>query len=137
MISKKILGLDATPVSFFLYFTGTGIAFVHIILLNYPFSAHTLRLTSVIFYVSLKLFQIVLFYLMMLIWILKDIIQYEPIQYPTDTRRGGVCIYFQKSLPLRILDIYFLRDYMNFKMRIGGKGNFISLYRSPNQPGRL
>ena len=34
------------------------------ILLNYPFSTLTLRLINVIFYVSLKLFQIVVFYLM-------------------------------------------------------------------------
>ena len=54
--------------------------------------------------------------------------------HPAYDKRGGVCIYFRKSLPLGILDIHFLHECINFEMRIGDKVcNFISLYRSPNQ----
>ena len=51
-----------------------------------------------------------------------------------NTKRGGVCVYFRKSLPLRILDIHFLYECINFEMRIGDKVcNFISLYKSPSR----
>ena len=43
--------------------------------------------------------------------------------HPANAKCSSVCIYFRKSLPLRILD-----------MRNGDKVcNFVSLYRSPNQ----
>ena len=58
----------------------------------------------------------------------------ERADHPANTKRGDVCIYFQKSLSLRTLDIQFLHECINFEMRIGDKVcNFISLYRSPNQ----
>ena len=53
---------------------------------------------------------------------------------PANTKRGSVFLYFRNSLPLRILDIHFLHECINFEKRIGNKVcNFISLYRSPNQ----
>ena len=32
--------------------------------------------------------------------------------HPANTKSGGVCIYFKKVLPLRILNIYFLQEYV-------------------------
>ena len=64
----------------------------------------------------------------MLIWILVR------TDHPANTKGGSVCIYFQKSLLLRIFDIQFLHECINFEMRIKEKVyNFISLYRSQNQ----
>ena len=54
--------------------------------------------------------------------------------HPGNAKRGGVYIYFRRSLPLRILDIQFLHECINFEMKIRDKVcNFISLCRSPNQ----
>ena len=65
-----------------------------------------------------------------------DITRYNLVRadHPYNTKRGGVRIYFRKLLLLRILDIHFLHECINFQMRIGDKVcNFISLCRSPNQ----
>ena len=53
---------------------------------------------------------------------------------PSNTKRGGVCIYYRNSLPLKILRIHYLQECINFKIMNGGKlCRFVSLYRSPNQ----
>ena len=53
---------------------------------------------------------------------------------PTNTKRGGVCIYYHNSLPLKVIDIQFLNEYINFEIRIGGKlCSFLCLYTSPSQ----
>ena len=52
----------------------------------------------------------------------------------SNTKRGGVCIYYRNSLPLKILGIHYLQECINFEIMIGGKlYKFVSLYRSPNQ----
>ena len=54
--------------------------------------------------------------------------------HPTNTKRGGVCIYYKKCLPLRVLNIIFLNECINFELRIGDKTcNFVVLCRSPSQ----
>ena len=54
--------------------------------------------------------------------------------HPSDTKRGGVCIYYIGSLAFRLLDICYLEKCINFEISFGGKlCNFISLYRSPSQ----
>ena len=54
--------------------------------------------------------------------------------HPSNTKRGGVCIYYRNSLPLKILGIHYLQECINFEIMIGGKlCRFVSLYRSPNQ----
>ena len=40
---------------------------------------------------------------------------------PTKTKRGGVCSYYHNSLPLKVIEIQFLNDCINFEIRIGGK----------------
>ena len=54
--------------------------------------------------------------------------------HPSNTKCGGICIYYRNSHPLKILDIHYLQECINFEIMIGGKlCRFISLYHSPNQ----
>ena len=54
--------------------------------------------------------------------------------HPFKNKRGGVCIYYKKVLPLLVLSIQYLQECINFELNIGGKiCNFISLYRYPSQ----
>ena len=54
--------------------------------------------------------------------------------HPSNTKRGGVCIYYRNSLPLKILGSQYLKECINFEIKIGGKlRRFVSLYRSPSQ----
>ena len=54
--------------------------------------------------------------------------------HPSNTKRGGVCIYYRNSLPLKIIGIHYLQECISFEIMIGGKlCRFVSLYRSPNQ----
>ena len=53
---------------------------------------------------------------------------------PNNTKKGGVCIYYLNSLPLKVLDIHFLKECINLEINIGGKVcNFLCLYRSPSR----
>ena len=53
---------------------------------------------------------------------------------PTNTKRGGVCICYHNSLPLKVIDIQLLNECTNFEIRIGGKlCSFLCLYRSHSQ----
>ena len=52
---------------------------------------------------------------------------------PNNTKRGGVCIYYLNSLPLKVLDIKLLNECINFEINIDGKMcNFLCLYKSPS-----
>ena len=44
------------------------------------------------------------------IFLSDDILGYNQVRvdHPANIKRGGVCIYFRKSLPLRMLNIHFL-----------------------------
>ena len=54
--------------------------------------------------------------------------------HPLTSKRGGACIYYKKSLLLRIASVSYLSDCINFKIMIGNKiCNFITLYRLPSQ----
>ena len=54
--------------------------------------------------------------------------------HPSNTKRGSVCIYYRNSFPLKILNIQYLHECINFEIRIGGKlCGFVSLYCSPSQ----
>ena len=53
--------------------------------------------------------------------------------HPSEDKPGGVCIYYKNALPLKVLDIHILQEYINFEMRIENKlCNFRVLYRSPS-----
>ena len=54
--------------------------------------------------------------------------------HPYNTKRGGVCIYYRNSLFLKILNIQYLHECINFEIRTGVKlWRFASLFRSPSQ----
>ena len=54
--------------------------------------------------------------------------------HPSNSKRGGVCVYYGNSLPLKILDIFNLQECIVFELKIGNKFcKIVSLYRYPNQ----
>ena len=54
--------------------------------------------------------------------------------HPSSTKQGGVCIYYQSYLPLKVPGIHYLQKCINFEIMIRGKlCRFVSLYRAPNQ----
>ena len=55
-----------------------------------------------------------------------------------NSRRGGVCLYYNQSLAWKILDIKYLQECIVFQVLIANKlCNFFSLYRSPSQPTNI
>ena len=56
------------------------------------------------------------------------------VDYPSNTKRGGVLIYYKNVLSIKLIDVKYLHESLNFELRIGGKiCQFLSLYRSPSQ----
>ena len=54
--------------------------------------------------------------------------------HPSNIKGGGICVYYRNSLPLKILDIFYLQECIVFELKIGNKFcKIVSLYRSPNQ----
>ena len=54
--------------------------------------------------------------------------------HPSNVKRGGICIYYKNLLPLKVTNIQYLQECINFEMKIGDKlCNFVALYRSPSQ----
>ena len=54
--------------------------------------------------------------------------------HQSNTKCGGVCLYYKHYLPLRVLNISYLKECLTFELKIGDKScNFIALYRSPSQ----
>ena len=52
----------------------------------------------------------------------------------SNLKREEVCIYYKNFLSLKVIDIQYLQECINFEMKIGEKlCNFIVLYRSPSQ----
>ena len=48
--------------------------------------------------------------------------------HPSNNKRGGICINYKHFLPLRILNVQYLQECINFEMKVGDKVcNFISL----------
>ena len=55
-------------------------------------------------------------------------------RYPSGNRRGGVCIYYKKSLPIKMLNINYIQECICFDLKMGSKHcTIVSLYRSPSQ----
>ena len=56
------------------------------------------------------------------------------VDHPSNSKRGGVCVYYRNSPPLKILDIFYLQECIVFELKVGNKScKIVSLYRSPNQ----
>ena len=54
--------------------------------------------------------------------------------HPSNSKRGGVCVYYKSSLPFRGINVKYLEESISFESRIGGKCcRFSCLYRSPSQ----
>ena len=54
--------------------------------------------------------------------------------HPSGDRRGGVCIYYKETLPIKELKISYLQESICFDLKIGNKlCSIVSLYRSPSQ----
>ena len=54
--------------------------------------------------------------------------------HPSKHKRDGVCIYFRTSLPLKILNIYYLQESISFELQVDSTiCKFVFLYRSPSQ----
>ena len=53
---------------------------------------------------------------------------------PFNNKRGGVCIFYRTTLPLRVLNISYLSECITFEISIGNQVcRFIHLYRSSSQ----
>ena len=56
------------------------------------------------------------------------------VDYPSNTKRGSVCIYYRNSLPIKDSKYSILHECINFEIRIGGKlCRFVSLCRLASQ----
>ena len=54
--------------------------------------------------------------------------------HPSNSKRGGVCVYYKSSLPFRVINVKYLQESISFELRIGGKCcRFSCLCRSPSQ----
>ena len=54
--------------------------------------------------------------------------------HPSNVKRVGICIYYKNCPPLKVTNIQYLQECINFKMKIGEKlCNFVALCRSPSQ----
>ena len=52
----------------------------------------------------------------------------------SNTKHGGVLIYCKNFLPIKSINIKYLHESLNFKLKIGGKiCKFFPLYTSPSQ----
>ena len=51
----------------------------------------------------------------------KKILGYELIRedHPSNSKLGGVCVSYRNSLPLKILDIFYLQECIVFELKIG------------------
>ena len=54
--------------------------------------------------------------------------------HPSNAKHGGICIYYKTGLPLKLTNIHYMQECINFEVKIGKKlCNFVALYRSPSQ----
>ena len=54
--------------------------------------------------------------------------------HPDDTKRGGVCIYYKESLPLKIINLPYFKEALLLEMSYNKNKVIVSvIYRSPSQ----
>ena len=54
--------------------------------------------------------------------------------HPSNTKRGGVCLYYKNNLSLRVINIGYLNECLTLELNVGGKTcNFVVLHRSLSQ----
>ena len=50
------------------------------------------------------------------------------MDHPLNTKRGGVCLYCKCSLALKVIDVSYLQERINFELKIGDKtGNSVAI----------
>ena len=56
------------------------------------------------------------------------------MDHPSNTKRGGECLYYKFSYPLKVMDVSYLQECINVEVEICHQTcNFVGLYRSPSQ----
>ena len=56
--------------------------------------------------------------------------------HPNNVKRGGICIYYRESLPVRVINLPYLQEALRLELNDQNKKIIISsLYRSPSQNG--
>ena len=56
------------------------------------------------------------------------------VAHPNDTKRGGVCIYYKESLPVRVINLSYFEEALLLEMTYHNKKVIVSvIYRSPSQ----
>ena len=54
--------------------------------------------------------------------------------HPSNSKRGGVCVYYKSSLPFRVINVKYLQESILFELRIGCKCCKVSyLHRTRSQ----
>ena len=54
--------------------------------------------------------------------------------YASNTKHGGLCLYYKNNLPLRVINIGHLNECLSLELKIGDKTcNFIVVYRLTSQ----
>ena len=54
--------------------------------------------------------------------------------HPNNIKRGGVCIYYKESLPVRVISLPYLKEALLLKMTYNNKKVIVSvIYRYPSQ----
>ena len=57
--------------------------------------------------------------------------------HPDNIKRGGVCIYYKESLPVRVISLPYLKEDLVLEMNDNNKKMIVSvIYRSPSQNNR-
>ena len=56
------------------------------------------------------------------------------VDHLSKAKRGGFLVYYKSYLPLKLIDVKYLDECINFELRVGEKiCKFLFLYRSPSQ----
>ena len=56
------------------------------------------------------------------------------VDHHSNTKRGRVLIYYKKFLPIKLIDVKYLHESLNFELKISVKVcKFLVFFRSPSQ----
>ena len=43
------------------------------------------------------------------------------MDHPSNTKRGGVCLYYKFLLPLKVIEVSYLQEYINLRLKLATK----------------
>ena len=56
------------------------------------------------------------------------------VDHRSNQKRGGICIYHKDFLPIKVNNVSYLKEFLNFNQSLNGKQyNITLIYRSPSQ----